>query len=137
MQFTLDDIYEQASVLGNLARREHRFRRLRETYLGPGLFGEPAWDILLYLFADTINGKELRVSSACIVAHCPPTTALRYIERLKKGGFIERRPSETDGRVYLLRLTPTAILGVGSYLMILAGFGNADNAFSPSVAGIT
>ena len=45
---------------------------------GEGLFADPAWDIMLDLFAARIEGKDITVSSAGIAACVPPTTALRW-----------------------------------------------------------
>jgi hypothetical protein len=51
-----------------------------------GLFGEPAWDILLDLFIAHCRGDDLQVSSVCIEASVPSTTILRWIARLESEG---------------------------------------------------
>jgi hypothetical protein len=54
-------------------------RRLRERFFGAELFADPAWDILLDLKAAGLEGQNVSVSSLCIAAAVPPTTALRWV----------------------------------------------------------
>lgn len=54
-----------------------RQRRAREQDLPANLFADPAWDILLDLTAARIEQKRVSVSSLCIAAAVPSTTALR------------------------------------------------------------
>ncbi len=67
--------------LGMLAREIYKARRLRDAVL-PRLFGEPAWDILLDLFASEAEHIDVSVSSACLAAGVPATTAHRYLIEL-------------------------------------------------------
>jgi hypothetical protein len=57
------------------------FLRLRSQHFVPALFADPAWDILLDLAAARIDGRMVAVSSLCIAAAVPATTALRWITR--------------------------------------------------------
>lgn len=54
-----------------------KLRRLRDRFFQHDLFAEPAWDILLDLKAASLEGQQVSVSSRCIAAAVPPTTALR------------------------------------------------------------
>lgn len=94
--------------LGRFARLLYRERRQRDALLNEGLFGEAAWDILLDLFASWSEGKSVRISSACIAAAVPATTALRYLSELEKRGLLERIASSTDRRSQYVRLTREA-----------------------------
>jgi hypothetical protein len=94
--------------LGCFARRLFRERRARDAFLPAEFRGEPAWDILLDLFAAHEEGKPVSVSSACIAAAVPATTALRYIDAMGKFGLVSRDDCETDKRVRYLSLTPQA-----------------------------
>ena len=94
--------------LGSLARALHRERRLRDDILSEGLFGEPAWDILLDLFACEEEGRTVRVSSACIGAAVPASTALRYLSEMERRGLIERSRDEIDRRGQYVRLSKEA-----------------------------
>lgn len=72
-------------------RREIKARRTRERLLPEGLFADPAWDILLDLTLARLDGRQTPVSSLCIAAAVPTTTALRWIKTLLDRGLIERR----------------------------------------------
>jgi DNA-binding MarR family transcriptional regulator len=90
------------------ARHVYRMRRLRDSFLSAEIFGEASWDILLDLFASEAEGKLVRVTSACIAAAVPATTALRHLKELERRGIVKRVPSETDKRGQYVRLTETA-----------------------------
>ncbi len=75
-----------------------RARRLRDQLFGAGWFEDPAWDVLLDLFAAELEGTDVSVSSLCIAAAVAPTTALRWIARMEEAALIERRPDPRDRR---------------------------------------
>ena len=103
-----------------------RYRRLRDKVLGSELFGEPAWDILLELFAAEASGKKLSVSGACYASGVPSSTALRWIVRLEKEGLIERVDDPLDGRRSWLELTERAERSIHEFVSQMAiGFGRA------------
>ena len=91
----------------HLARTMYRERRAREEIFGCGvvLFGEPAWDMLLDLYVAGAEGKRVSVSSACIAAAVPTTTALRWIDSLKRRGFVDRTNDPVDRRRSFLSLS--------------------------------
>ena len=99
---------QTGSRLGSLARALHRERRLRDDFLSEGLFGEPAWDILLDLFACGEEGRSVRISSACIGAAVPASTALRYLSEMERRGLVERCRDEVDRRGQYVRLSKEA-----------------------------
>ena len=74
----------------------------------PDLFADPARDMLLDLFVAAEEGRELSVTSCCIAAMVPPTTALRWLALLKQQGFVLEEPDLHDRRQKLLRLSPDA-----------------------------
>jgi DNA-binding MarR family transcriptional regulator len=95
-------------TLGRLARELYRERRLRDASLPSDLFGEAAWDMLLDLFASAEEGRTVRVSSACIAAAVPASTALRYLAEMERTGLITRSPSPGDKRGQIVRLTASS-----------------------------
>jgi DNA-binding MarR family transcriptional regulator len=95
-------------ALIQIARLLYRERSARARHFDSELFGEPAWDILLDIFEKDQCGEAISVSSACIAANVPSTTALRWITVLEKAGHLARVPSKTDLRVKELRLTDEA-----------------------------
>ena len=85
-----------------------RTRRLRTHFFRSDLFADPAWDMLLDLMAARLEGKQVAVSSLCIAAAVPPTTALRWIGVLTEGGLVARVADRNDGRrVYIELAEPT------------------------------
>lgn len=92
-------------ALAALAGQIYRFRRIRDGGIPQSLLGEPAWDMILDLFEKTVSGQSVSVSSACIAASVPGTTALRWLNVLLNEGLVERHSHKGDGRVSLVRLT--------------------------------
>jgi DNA-binding MarR family transcriptional regulator len=82
-----------------------RVRRQRNKVFGTDLFGDPAWDILLELYASERTGRRLSISGACYASGVPSTTALRWISRLERGGWIRRIGDPLDRRRSWLMLT--------------------------------
>jgi DNA-binding MarR family transcriptional regulator len=93
-----------------------RLRRMRDQYFDPHLFADPAWDMLLDLFAARLERAEVAVSSLCIAAAVPPTTALRWIKTMTEAGIFERCADPDDGRRLFIRLADRAADGVTNYL---------------------
>lgn len=73
-------------------------RQRRARFFDATLFGEPAWDILLDLAKCEASGRMVSVTSACIGSGAPPTTALRWLNRLQQIGLMSRIPDPTDHR---------------------------------------
>jgi hypothetical protein len=93
-----------------------RARRLREQFFGTDLFADPAWDILLDLFAARLEKQRVAVSSLCIAAAVPATTALRWIKTLTDTGLLVRAADPQDGRRVYIELAPQAADGLEAYL---------------------
>jgi hypothetical protein len=98
--------------LRDLAARKLRVRRRRERELGAHLFADPAWDMLLDLFVQRVDGKTTGVSSACIGSSAPPTTALRYLTMLEDAGLVHRMPASDDARRVLVALSDKAFFAM-------------------------
>lgn len=96
-------------------RQSIRVRRLRDQFFGPGLFEDPAWDMLLDLFAAELERGRVSVSSLCIAAAVPPTTALRWISRMTDLGLLDREPDPFDRRRAYMILSPSARDGMRNY----------------------
>lgn len=97
-----------------------RARRLRAHFFGPGLFADPAWDILLDLTAARIEGRSVAVSSLCIAAAVPATTALRWIKQLTETGLLRRVADPVDGRRVFIELTDGAARTMMAYFAAVA-----------------
>jgi len=99
-----------------LIRKLIRARRLRTRFFQPDLFADPAWDMLLDLMAARLEGKQVAVSSLCIAAAVPPTTALRWIGVLVEEGLVVRVPDPVDGRRVHVALAEPAAQALGAWL---------------------
>ena len=97
-------------------REAIRARRLRDQYFGSGLFEDPAWDMMLDLYAAQLERAQVSVSSLCIAAAVAPTTALRWIARMTEAGLFERHPDPFDRRRAFLGLSDRASLGMRNYV---------------------
>jgi DNA-binding MarR family transcriptional regulator len=100
-----DEELSAGRALGAFARQLHRERRIRDTAFPAELFGEAVWDILLDLFASEAEDRKVRVSSACIAACVPASTALRYLSEMERRGLIVRSPSPDDKRGQYIALS--------------------------------
>jgi len=92
-----------------------KLRRSRDRFFDGELFADPAWDILLELYAADLGQQRISVSSLCVGAAVPPTTALRWINTLESAGWIERRPDPMDGRRYFLSLSCRGLESMSAY----------------------
>lgn len=86
-------------------RERIRQRRTRENLFSTELFADPAWDMLLDLYAAELEGGDVSVSSLCIAASVPTTTALRWIKLLSDQGWLVRQQDPHDGRRINMRLS--------------------------------
>jgi hypothetical protein len=105
-----------------VARSSYRERRRRsEIFDDPTLFGEPAWDIMLDLFIAAKERKRLPVTSACIGAAVPVTTALRWLTVLEDKGLILRENDTADARRVFVRLSTDGYEKMIAYFSNVAG----------------
>ena len=104
-----------ASIDAGLVRDTIRSRRMRAAHFPPDLFPDPAWDMLLDLFAAELEGQQVSVSSLCIAAAVPGTTALRWIGSMVSAGLFERYADPADRRRAFIALTPSARIGMEGY----------------------
>jgi DNA-binding MarR family transcriptional regulator len=87
-------------------RKVIRARRLRASYFSEELFADPAWDMMLDLLQAEITQLRVPVSSLCIAAAVPATTALRWLKALVSQGLFLRRADPHDGRRVFVELAP-------------------------------
>lgn len=92
-----------------------KLRRMRDRFFAPDLFADPAWDILLDLKAAALEGQHVSVSSLCIAASVPPTTALRWITAMTENGMLLRRQDPADARRVFIELSPDTSAKLDDY----------------------
>ena len=109
------DLTADGALLSLLAEDLYRNRRRRARHLPSRLLGEPAWDILLDLYAAAGRGQAVSVSHACLGADAPASTALRWLQHLESEGLVERLPDPTDARRHYVRLTEAGLGRMTAY----------------------
>ena len=92
-----------------------RARRLRNRYFAEDLFADPAWDMLLDLLQAEIAQLRVPVSSLCIAAAVPATTALRWLKSMTDKGIFVRRADPHDGRRVFVELSREASISMRRY----------------------
>jgi len=95
-------------VSAETVRAVIRARRLRARFFPEELFADPAWDMLLDLLQAEISQLRVPVSSLCIAAAVPATTALRWLKTMVQQGMFVRRADPHDGRRVFVELAPEA-----------------------------
>jgi len=106
---------ELPAVSAETVRTIIRARRLRARYFSEELFADPAWDMLLDLLQAEIAQLRVPVSSLCIAAAVPATTALRWLKTLVSQGLFIRRPDPHDGRRVYVELAHDTSLALRRY----------------------
>ena len=98
-------------------------RRLRERFFPAALFADPVWDMLLDLTAARLEAQPVAVSSLCLAAAVPTTTALRQIKALCDAGMFVRSVDDSDARRTFISLTEASARAMLDYLGSLRGEG--------------
>ncbi|MFM5955510.1 MAG: hypothetical protein ACKOPE_14580 [Novosphingobium sp.] len=110
-RYRVDDLIK----LARLAKSEYLERERRALFVDREMLGEPGWDILLDLFVSRANGLRISVTSACIAARVPPTTALRWLAVLEDSGLVERTADQGDRRRDWVSLTASGLQAMADY----------------------
>lgn len=80
-------------------------RRGRDAIFPPNLFGDPAWDMLLELYATSLEQQRIMTTNLCQSSAVPPTTALRWIGMLEEQGLIRKHGDPLDARRVFVALS--------------------------------
>jgi hypothetical protein len=91
--------------LAMIAKAVYLLRRRRKVHFPDDLFAEPAWDLLLDLFIDTVAGRRVSTKSMCAAADVPSSTALRWISILEGKGLVRRFTPPDDQRLTAVQMT--------------------------------
>lgn len=97
-------------------RRVIAARSARQQFFSSDLFADPAWDILLELYALHCEQQRTSVSGLCIAVSVPATTALRWIDKLHTDGLLSRSADPLDARRIWVSLSPIGLHAMESYL---------------------
>lgn len=99
-----------------IARRQARLK-----FFEGELFADPAWDMLLDLTAAEGEHQSVSVTSLCIAAMVPATTALRWIKQLVDCGVFQRRSDPSDKRRAFIALSDQTRAGMARYFQEVQG----------------
>ena len=102
-------------ISAEMVRTVIRARRLRSRYFDDEMFADPAWDMLLDLLQAELAQHRVPVSSLCIAAAVPATTALRWLKTMTQQGMFVRRADPHDGRRVFVELAPNASQSLRRY----------------------
>lgn len=98
-------------------------RRMREDMFGPGLFADPAWDILLDLYTADARGECVQTSSLAFAARVPHSTAIRWAKIMTSAGLIDRHADPQDARRVHVKLSTSARALMDQYMARLCQSG--------------
>ena len=102
-----------------------RRRQMRAKFFDADLFADPAWDILLDLAAARAGRERVSVTSLCIAAGVPATTALRWIAQMVESGLLLRIPDPADRRRAHIALADSTADAMARYFRE-AGIGSSQ-----------
>ena len=88
-----------------LIRRVQKARKIRAEFFGQDLFADPAWDMLLELYANELAQQRISVSSASAAAGVPNSTGLRWMAALEERNLVARTRDPLDARRVWISLT--------------------------------
>ena len=95
-------------------------RALRRELFDGDLFADPAWDMLLELYALTCEGGRISVSKLSFAAGVPATTALRWIDKLEAEGLVVRFEDPLDARRVWISLSDSGYSGMQAFAESIA-----------------
>lgn len=104
-------------VTAPLVRAILRIRRLRADYL-PAAGGDPAWTMILELYAAELEGRRINQSRLARAAEVPHTTGLRIVHGLIEQGVLHTDSDPAQGRRRALSLSPDTTDKVRAYLTV-------------------
>ena len=107
---------EVPPVSADTVRSVIRARRLRSRFFEEELFADPAWDMLLDLLQAESSNLRVPVSSLCIAAAVPATTALRWLKTMVQEGIFVRRADPHWGQRHHVSRAPQSVTIAGSPL---------------------
>ncbi|MFN3864329.1 MAG: MarR family transcriptional regulator [Erythrobacter sp.] len=96
-------------------------RQARARFFDAELFSDPAWDMLLDLTAAHGEGARVSVTSLCIAAGVPATTALRWLTQMVESGLFVRVPDPADKRRAFIALSDRSLTAMAGYFASLRG----------------
>ena len=126
----IDDEADDGELV-DLARSITAARRRLSEHLEPSLFANPGMDIMLFLFAEGLQGATVTTNACCAAAGVPRTTALRWIKLLQDRGLVIGSDDISDRRVTMLALSQAGRGTIGTWLREIAAIPLARRTDQP------
>ena len=98
------------------ADRLYAERRRRDTHFPDGLFGEPAWDLLLAMLMAKEKDQTMILCRAYKAAGVSDTTGRRLLDRMEEEGLVTRRRAPRSRKMRIVELTDAAVERLTAYL---------------------
>lgn len=98
-----------------MVRAVRRARRGRSAFFAANLFSDPAWDMLLELYAAELEQRRISVTAVANAAGVAATTGLRWIETFAREGLITRRCDPLDARRVHISLSAHGAAAMRAY----------------------
>ena len=112
------DMTEAAVFTATKPRCLLRHRERRKELFPADLFADPAWDILLNLYASHIEQRRETITGIIALAGVPPTTGMRWVHKLVEDDLLILRDDPLDARRKFVQLTPRALTGMETYFNV-------------------
>lgn len=97
--------HQDVNLPSRIVRAVQAARLRRAALFDSSLFSDPAWDILLELYALHVEQRRASVSSVYAASSVPASTALRWVAKLEHDGLVTRSEDPTDARRSWIDLT--------------------------------
>ena len=86
---------------------------------GEASFSDPAWDMLVQLYAHNLAQRRISLSALCAIARVPAATGQRWIRQLEDNGHVERTADPMDARKHRIQLTSSGRSKLQAYFQAL------------------
>jgi hypothetical protein len=103
-----------SALVGRQLSSVLELRRARAAMFGQDLFSDPAWDILLQLFAASLEGRRLGLGD--FEGVCPATTLARWLTILERRGLVACNLDCSDPENFSLELSSDAAARLSNLL---------------------
>lgn len=74
-------------------------RRAREAIFGQHLFSDPAWDMILELYAAKLGRRTMPISELARAINAPESVVLRWLVALRQAGIVAGPEHQESGSI--------------------------------------
>ena len=90
--------FSQAPLTAEQVRMVIEARQRRSSIFAPELFSDPAWDLLLELYASALENRRPNIAEITVAIDIPATTVLRWLATLEQQALVSRHHDLRDTR---------------------------------------